>query len=76
MLVFAKFAGSLKRKVKRLFGRGYLLDIEVLKRFAIKNIGELTFLEAYRRTGRILNVPVTSSSTTPGDPGMYAAPPF
>eukprot|EP01138_Halocafeteria_seosinensis_P002073 gb/GECG01002122.1/.p1 GENE.gb/GECG01002122.1/~~gb/GECG01002122.1/.p1 ORF type:complete len:676 (+),score=70.60 gb/GECG01002122.1/:1-2028(+) len=62
--------GSFERKLKRVFSKGYLLNIEVLKKFAQYNIGNYTFLDAYRRTGRILNVPVTSSSSTPGDPGI------
>ncbi len=57
-------AGSVKRKLARLCSKGVLYDIRVLGRFLRANVGDLTFLEAYRRTHRILNITVTSPGTT------------
>jgi predicted acylesterase/phospholipase RssA len=51
-------SGSFRRKWKRLRERGTLMDVTVLLQFAKDNIGELTFLEAYRKTGRILSIHV------------------
>ena len=61
--------GSVRRKLTRLFTKGVLYDIRVLGRFLRANIGDLTFLEAYRKTHRILNITVTSSGavTNGGD---------
>ena len=53
---------SLCRQILRLFKRGVLFDITVLEKFVKANIPELTFLEAYRMTRRVLNVTVTSAS--------------
>jgi hypothetical protein len=46
----------------RLFTRGVLFDIGVLEKFVKANIPEVTFLEAYRTTRRVLNVTVTAAS--------------
>jgi TAG lipase/lysophosphatidylethanolamine acyltransferase len=51
--------GSLKRKWDRLWKEGTLMDVTVLEQFAKDNLGEITFREAYRKTGRTLNVNVT-----------------
>ncbi|CAE7925733.1 unnamed protein product, partial [Symbiodinium sp. KB8] len=51
--------GSVRRKLTRLFTKGVLYDIRVLGRFLRANIGDLTFLEAYRKTNRVLNITVT-----------------
>jgi TAG lipase/steryl ester hydrolase/phospholipase A2/LPA acyltransferase len=56
-------------QVTRLFKRGVLFDIGVLERFVRANIPDLTFLEAYRLTHRVLNVTVTSASNQGGDVG-------
>jgi predicted acylesterase/phospholipase RssA len=51
--------GSIMRKLKRFFKTGVLMDIRILKHFVKENIGELTFMEAYEKTGFILNVTVS-----------------
>ena len=56
--------GSVRRKLARFCAKGVLYDIRVLGRFLRANVGDLTFLEAYRRTHRILNITVTSPGTT------------
>ena len=54
--------GSLLRKVKRLVNEGHLMDISKLEEFLRDNIGELTFDEAYKKTGIILNITVSESN--------------
>lgn len=63
---------SIMRKVKRVWRTGALFDSGVLERFTRENIGPYTFLEAYQRTGRVLNITVTDSEagqTSVGDTG-------
>ncbi len=50
---------SFLRRVMRYLSRGVLLDVEVLKEFIRENIGDITFQEAYDKTGFILNITVT-----------------
>ena len=47
--------------VKRWLVHHYVFDIHVLKTAVRENIGDYTFREAYDRTGRIINITVTSS---------------
>lgn len=54
-------------QLKRLWTRGVIFDIKVLEAFVRHNIGDITFLEAYRRTRRVLNVTVTSAVDSGGD---------
>jgi len=51
--------GSVMRKIKRFFKTGVLMDIRILKHFVRENIGEVTFMDAYEKTGFILNVTVS-----------------
>jgi TAG lipase/steryl ester hydrolase/phospholipase A2/LPA acyltransferase len=53
---------SYLKKIMRMFATGALFDIEHLKRVMKNMLGDLTFQEAYNRTRRILNIPVSSSS--------------
>nr|PUA83611.1 phospholipase, patatin family protein [Toxoplasma gondii TgCATBr9] len=39
--------------------KGYMCDIDVWKASSKKLFGDLTFLEAYQRTGRVLNISMT-----------------
>lgn len=48
--------GSLWRKLKRLSREGYLMDVTVIEKFLRDNLGDITFLEAYQKTGRVLNI--------------------
>jgi len=50
---------SLIRKIRRLFVEGYLMDINVIRDFVRDNIGDITFQEAYDKTGWILNITAT-----------------
>jgi len=47
------------RKIKRLLREGVLLDVNVVRDVIRDNIGDITFQEAYDRTGWILNITVT-----------------
>ncbi|KAH7406083.1 acyl transferase/acyl hydrolase/lysophospholipase [Phaeosphaeria sp. MPI-PUGE-AT-0046c] len=49
-------------KVVRMFQTGGLFDISHLKRVMNDMLGDMTFQEAYNRTRRILNIPVSTSS--------------
>lgn len=44
-----------------------MFDTEVLERAMRHNLGDITFLEAYRKTGKVLNITVSS-------PTMYEMP--
>ncbi|KAI8893288.1 acyl transferase/acyl hydrolase/lysophospholipase [Globomyces pollinis-pini] len=56
-----KKGGSIRRKITRLLTNGYLLDIQVLEECVKANLGDITFEEAYAKTGMILNITVSSS---------------
>lgn len=49
---------TLARRVKRFVIEGYLLDASVLEQCVRANVGDLTFMEAYQRTKRVLNITV------------------
>lgn len=52
--------GSITRKLWRLVRYGCLLDVKVLEECARQNIGDITFKEAFQKSGRILNIIVQS----------------
>ena len=54
--------GTLKRRINRLRKTGYFFDISVLQECIRANSGDVTFLEAYHRTRRVLNITVSSST--------------
>ena len=43
-------------RLRNLFLKGVLFDTEVLKDFLMEHVGNLTFQEAFDRTGRVLNI--------------------
>jgi TAG lipase/lysophosphatidylethanolamine acyltransferase len=49
----------LQRRAHRLFRQGFLLDPAVLEESIRANVGDITFVEAYERTGRILNIEIS-----------------
>lgn len=49
-------------KLRRLMKEGVIFDQSVLRTCLKENIGHVTFLEAYKKTRRILNVSVSSST--------------
>lgn len=48
------------RRFRRLLTHGHLMDSTVLLTFMRDNIGDLTFTDAYRLTGRIINIQYTA----------------
>lgn len=50
--------GSFRRRLTRFLKYGRLFDIRVLEECARSNIGDITFKEAYERSGLILNITV------------------
>ena len=53
---------SVSEKIVRFLRHGMFMDIHVLEQFIRENIGNLTFEEAHKKTGRVLNIIVFSSS--------------
>ncbi|KAJ1961681.1 triacylglycerol lipase, partial [Dispira parvispora] len=51
-----KRQGHLLRKLTRYFKFGYLMNVQVLEECIRDNIGDMTFEEAHRKTGRVLNI--------------------
>lgn len=54
------------RKLRRLLKHGVLMDIGKLAPFCRKKLGDLTFQEAFWRTGRVVNITVPSNSKADG----------
>lgn len=64
----AKLPGSsFRRRLRRLWEEGTVMDVNILLEFAKTNVGEMTFLEAYQKTGFILNIQVLHDEGE-GDP--------
>lgn len=55
----------IKTRVMRFLERGYLMDIGKLRTFLRKNLGDVTFAEAFTITGRVFNVSVLSTEHEP-----------
>eukprot|EP00050_Salpingoeca_kvevrii_P017817 m.68530 g.68530 ORF g.68530 m.68530 type:complete len:538 (+) comp7749_c0_seq1:125-1738(+) len=55
-------APSWRDRIGRLLRYGFLADSSVLKDTVRGILGDITFLEAYKKTGRILNVTVNSTA--------------
>lgn len=54
--------GSLLRKFIRFIRYGYFIDKKPLMQFLKDNTDNLTFLEAYKKTGRIINISISDSA--------------
>jgi len=61
---FTSRSASLRRFI-RLASRGHLMDVNKLLEVARVNYGDVTFAEAFERTGRVLNITVNSPSEPP-----------
>ncbi|KAH9577465.1 Triacylglycerol lipase [Trypanosoma melophagium] len=68
-----KSIGSFGRRWRRFWKQSHFMDIDILVHFMKSNIGELTFLEAYQLTGRVLNIEYTPEG---GDVSGTIAPPL
>lgn len=53
--------GAFQRRMQRFLKDGVLMDVGKLQAWAQANMGDLTFKEAYDRTGRIVNITVSST---------------
>ena len=51
---------SWRRKATRLLKYGKLFDIQVIEQAARNNLGDITFLEAFKKSDRVLNITVKS----------------
>jgi len=47
----------------RFLRTGYLLDISVLKDLVRRVVGDITFMDAYEKTGRVMNITVMPATT-------------
>ena len=52
-----------RRLLPRYLDQKSLLDGDVLKKALRDNIGDITFLEAFEKTGRVINISVTPRYT-------------
>eukprot|EP01059_Diplonema_ambulator_P004005 TRINITY_DN13702_c0_g1_i1.p1 TRINITY_DN13702_c0_g1~~TRINITY_DN13702_c0_g1_i1.p1 ORF type:complete len:614 (+),score=217.92 TRINITY_DN13702_c0_g1_i1:35-1843(+) len=48
------------RRIRRLIETGTLMDINVVAEFTAKHLGDITFKEAYEKTGRVLNIVISN----------------
>eukprot|EP00292_Cryptomonas_paramecium_P004922 CAMPEP_0113701832 /NCGR_PEP_ID=MMETSP0038_2-20120614/24813_1 /TAXON_ID=2898 /ORGANISM="Cryptomonas paramecium" /LENGTH=513 /DNA_ID=CAMNT_0000625807 /DNA_START=203 /DNA_END=1741 /DNA_ORIENTATION=- /assembly_acc=CAM_ASM_000170 len=55
--------GSLERKLRRVLKTGHLMDVKKLQSALMQNMGDVTFHEAYERTGRIINITVSPGNS-------------
>lgn len=53
------YKDSFFTKLNKIFSRGSIHDVEVLKSYCRELLGDLTFKEAYLKTGKILNISVS-----------------
>lgn len=53
-----KWLGAIRRRSGRFLRTGHIFNIRVLEECAHDNLGDITFEEAFAKTGRILNVTV------------------
>lgn len=57
----SSFVATIRRRYKRYRTTRHLFDIDVLQECARDNLGDVTFEEAYAKTGRILNITIAMS---------------
>ncbi|EGD78367.1 hypothetical protein PTSG_09434 [Salpingoeca rosetta] len=50
--------------LRRLFRTGSMADVRVLEKCIYDNIGDITFEEAYKRTGRVLNITINARDSS------------
>lgn len=61
---------TLVRRTKRFLRDGYFLDVSILEQCVRANVGDLTFAEAYARTKRVLNITISTSSSSDAIPSV------
>ncbi|KAK5207441.1 triacylglycerol lipase [Exophiala xenobiotica] len=57
----SSFLTTVRRRYKRYRSTKYFFNIDVLRDCARDNLGDITFEEAYAKTGRILNITIAMS---------------
>ena len=62
------FWASLYRKTARFLRTGKLFDVKTLEIFIHDNIGDMTFREAYKKSGLILNIVINLQENVGGSP--------
>ncbi|EXJ91130.1 hypothetical protein A1O1_04239 [Capronia coronata CBS 617.96] len=55
------FIATIRRRYKRYRTKKHFFDIDILQECARENLGDITFEEAYAKTGRILNITIAMS---------------
>ena len=60
---FRRMWATLQRRRFRYGTTGHIFDVDILRSFAKDNLGDITFEEAYQKTGRILNIVIAISDT-------------
>jgi len=51
--------GTILERLKRVARKGHIMDMERLTQALQRDLGDMTFYEAYDRTGRIINITVS-----------------
>ncbi|EKX49043.1 hypothetical protein GUITHDRAFT_50638, partial [Guillardia theta CCMP2712] len=51
--------GNMSERLRKILSKGVLMDVENLQEVLRHDIGDLTFAEAFERTGRIINISVS-----------------
>ena len=59
---FPENKGSALRRLKRFWQKGVVLDINILAASVNANVAQLTFAEAYSKTGRIINISISPAA--------------
>jgi TAG lipase/lysophosphatidylethanolamine acyltransferase len=60
----SSFFATIKRRYRRYRTLHHVFDIDVLAECTTDNLGDITFEEAYAKTGRILNITIAMSEVT------------
>ena len=60
----SSFLATVQRRYRRYRTSHHVFDIDVLKECTKDNLGDITFEEAYAKTGRILNITIAMSEVT------------
>jgi len=62
------------RRAKRFVTKGHILDANVLEECVRANVGDLTFMEAYQKTKRVLNITIAPAGGLPSLLNYLTAP--
>jgi TAG lipase / lysophosphatidylethanolamine acyltransferase len=62
---------SFHRKLVRFLKTGKLFDVKILEKFIHDNIGDMTFREAFQKSGLVLNIVVNPEDDIDGSPVLF-----